>query len=116
MLKFSRLGAYEKHEILTYFCEDMSVSSASKLLKINRNTINSHYKYCRELIVQQGFEENSQDFGVSELDERSFGAKRVRGKGGRGAAGKTPVLGLLNVLQKPQEEWTCEKRSSPLRL
>jgi hypothetical protein len=95
MLKFSRLGAYKKHGILACFCEDMSASSASKLLEINRNTINSHYKYFRELIVQQSFAEDSRDFGVFELDERSFGAKRGRGKRGRGAAGKTLVFGLL---------------------
>jgi transposase len=29
------------------------------------------------------------------LDESYFGAKRIRGKRGRGAAGKTPVFGLL---------------------
>jgi transposase len=45
--------------------------------------------------VQQSFEENSRDFGIFELDERSFGAKRVRGKRGCGAAGKTPVFGSL---------------------
>jgi hypothetical protein len=61
------------------------------LLKINRNTINSHYKHFRELIIQQSFEENARDFGVCKLDERSFGVKRVQGKRGRGAAGKTPV-------------------------
>ena len=33
--------------------------------------------------------------GSIELDESYFGAKRVRGKRGRGAAGKTPVFGLL---------------------
>jgi hypothetical protein len=27
-------------------------------------------------MVQQSFEENSQDFGVFKLEERSFGAKR----------------------------------------
>jgi transposase-like protein len=35
------------------------------------------------------------DSGVFELDESYFGAKRVRGKRGRGAIGKTPVFGLL---------------------
>ena len=29
------------------------------------------------------------------MDESYFGARRVRGKRGRGAAGKTPVIGLL---------------------
>ena len=33
--------------------------------------------------------------GTFELDESYFGAKRVRGKRGRGAAGKTPVFGIL---------------------
>ena len=32
--------------------------------------------------------------GESEGDESDFGARRVRGKRGRGASGKTPVLGL----------------------
>jgi hypothetical protein len=95
MLKFNRLGVYEKHGMLACFCEDITASSASKLLKSNRNTINLYYKHFRELIVQQRFEENSQDLGVFELDEKSFGVKRVRGKRGRRAAGKTPVFDLL---------------------
>ena len=33
--------------------------------------------------------------GEFECDESYFGARRVRGKRGRGAAGKTPVFGLL---------------------
>ena len=33
--------------------------------------------------------------GEIELDENYFGAKRVKGKRGRGARGKTPVLGML---------------------
>ena len=33
--------------------------------------------------------------GEFELDENYFGARRVGGKRGRGAAGKTPVFGVL---------------------
>ena len=40
-------------------------------------------------------EEYQQEFGEFELDESYFGARRIRGKRGRGAAGKTPVFGLL---------------------
>ncbi|QQS59610.1 transposase [Candidatus Peregrinibacteria bacterium] len=39
--------------------------------------------------------EQSGDFGEFELDESYCGAKRVRGKRGRGAVEKTPVFGLL---------------------
>ncbi len=34
-------------------------------------------------------------FGVVEVDESLFGAKRVKGKRGRGAYGKTPVFGIF---------------------
>ena len=46
---------------------------------------------------------SSADTGVFELDESYFGAKRVRGKRGRGATGKTPVFGLPSV-------WIAKKR------
>jgi hypothetical protein len=45
------------------------------LLEIQWNTTNLTYKHFRALIVQQSFEGNFQDFGVFELEERSFGAK-----------------------------------------
>ena len=38
---------------------------------------------------------SKKESGEFELDESYFGAKRVKGKRGRGAAGKTPVFGLL---------------------
>ena len=41
------------------------------------------------------FERAVEGVGEFELDESYFGARRVRGKRGRGAAGKTPVFGLL---------------------
>ena len=48
-------------------------------------------------------------FGEFELDESYFGAKRVRGKKGRGAAGKTPVFGLLK-----RDERVYERDSNKL--
>lgn len=35
-----------------------------------------------------------------EIDESYFGAKRMRGKRGRGVSGKTPVFGILNETAK----------------
>jgi transposase len=35
------------------------------------------------------------ELGEFEVDESYFGARRVRGRRGRGAAGKTPVFGIL---------------------
>ena len=95
MIKFNRLSQYRINKIILCFCEDITATSAAKILGLNRNTVNLYYNHFRELIVQQSLKENAQEFGVFELDESYFGAKRIRGKRGRGAAGKTPVFGLL---------------------
>ena len=63
--------------------------------------VNFLFRVCR---VNQNFRKHlfannlnlsEKENGEFELDESYFGAKRVRGKRGRGAAGKTPVFGLL---------------------
>jgi len=95
MIKFNRLSGHSIGRLILYFCEDLTATSASKILGLNRNTVNLYYNHFREIILRQSLQENAQEYGVFELDESYFGAKRVRGKRGRGAAGKTPVFGLL---------------------
>ena len=46
-------------------------------------------------ILELTLEEARPFAGEVEIDESYFGARRVRGKRGRGAGGKTPVIGLL---------------------
>lgn len=93
-MKYRRLSKYKVKKILTCFCEDITATQAAKILYINRNTINSYYDEIRQKIFV--FTNQKQKFsGEIELDESYFGAKRVRGKRGRGAAGKTPVFGIL---------------------
>jgi len=94
-MKYNRLSRYKIKKIMVCFSEDITASSASKLLGINRNTINSYYNSFREKILEESLKEQDKELGEFELDESYFGAKRVRGKRGRGAAGKTPVFGLL---------------------
>ena len=62
---------------------------------VNRNTVNRYFNIIREKIFKESLKETEKEIGTFELDESYFGAKRVRGKRGRGAAGKTPVFGLL---------------------
>lgn len=80
---------------MSCFSEDITATSASKILKINRNTINAYYNSFRQKILEYSIKENNKELGKFELDESYFGAKRIRGKRGRGAAGKIPVFGLL---------------------
>ena len=94
-MRYSRLSRYKIKKIIEYFSEDLTASSAAKILKLNRKTVNSYYNEFRSLILEHSLREQEKELGEFELDESYFGARRVRGKRGRGAAGKTPVFGLL---------------------
>ena len=93
-MNYHRLSRYKIRKIILCFSEDITASSASKILHINRNTINAYYNEIREKILQHSLKEQEKELGEFELNENYFGARRVRGKSGRGAAGETPVFGL----------------------
>ena len=89
------MSRYKIKKIIECFSEDITASSAAEILKLNRKTVNSYYNEFRRLILEHSLCEQKKELGEFELDESYFGARRVRGKRGRGAAGKTPVFGLL---------------------
>lgn len=74
---------------------DLTATATSELLKLNRKTVNNYFTEFRELILEDSIQKHQKELGIFELEESYFGAKRVRGKRGRGAAGKTPVFGVL---------------------
>lgn len=89
------LSDYKIKKIMRYFCEDITASKTAILLGINRNTINRYFNLFRQKISTSAIGAGDLFSGEIECDESYFGARRVRGKRGRGAAGKTPVFGLL---------------------
>jgi transposase len=91
----SRISEKKFREILKYFCYDETASKTAIYTSINRNTINKIYDQIRQKNFLALSWQEEKSFGEFELDESYFGAKRIRGKRGRGAAGKTPVFGLL---------------------
>ena len=94
-MKYHRLSRYKIKRIILCFSEDITASSASKILYINRNTINAYYNEIREKILQHSLKEQEKELGEFELNESYFGARRVFGKRRGGAAGKAPVFGVL---------------------
>lgn len=90
----ARISESKFQKILYFFCQDETATKTAIYTQINRNTINRFFNLFRTRILNIS-RENNPEFGEFELDESYFGAKRVRGKRGRGAAGKTPVFGLL---------------------
>jgi len=81
-------------EILKYFAEDETANKTAKYSGVSRNSINNLFHKFRLRIVRVSLS-NTPELGEFEVDESYFGAKRVKRKRGRGAAGKTPVFGIL---------------------
>ena len=75
------------------FCADLTSTQIAEVAKISRNTINRILQLLRKRIVELVEKESYFAVGEREVDESYFGAKRVRGKRGRGAGGKMKVFG-----------------------
>ena len=81
---------------LRLWAADVPALSAAKICGMNKNTVHRLYEKLR-LRVLEVAEAEAAPFrqGTIEVDESYFGPRRVRGKRGRGAARKIPVIGLL---------------------
>ena len=99
-MKYQRISTQKLNKIFLCFSEDITATAAARIAGANRNTVNSYYNRIRELVFEESLKEAGREFGEFECDESYFGARRVRGKRGRGAAGKTPVFGLLKRGEK----------------
>ena len=95
MFKYNKISTQKVNKILLYFSEDLTATKTANLLGLNRRTIDRYFAIFRKKIFKYTCRESINGSGVFECDESYFGAKRIRGKRGRGAAGKTPVFGLL---------------------
>ena len=92
----SHLSEKKFLEILKEFCLDSSASETAHRLSISRKTVNELFMLFRERIFLLTLKNNKEKIGDEvEIDESYFGAKRIRGKRGRGALGKIPVFGIL---------------------
>ena len=77
------------------FCADIPALTAAGLVGLSVQSTQSLYDGLRLRILNLAVEEARPFAGEVEIDESYFGPRRVRGKRGRGAGGKTPVIGLL---------------------
>ena len=91
--KSSKLSEAKFRELVKYFSADLTAVQIANLSGINRNTVNRYLRLIRERIALH-CEQESPFSGTVEVDESYFGARRIKGKRGRGASGKTPVFGI----------------------
>ncbi len=93
-LKRSRISEAKFRELVRHFSLDLTSDNIAVLTALNRNTVNRYLLLLRKRVAE--FCERESPFsGEIEVDESYFGARRVKGKRGRGASGKTPVFGML---------------------
>lgn len=89
----SQISRAKFRQILRLFALDLTATQIAQVSHLNRNTVNRYLTLIRQAIAVC-CEQESPFAGDIELDESYFGAKRVRGKRGRGALGKTIVFGI----------------------
>ena len=90
----SRISESKFRQIILLFSQDLQAKQISNLSRVSRVTINKILKKVRETIA--AFCETESPFiGEVEIDESYFGARRIKGKRGRGAYGKTIVFGIF---------------------
>lgn len=90
----ARISEHQFRHIVRLFALDLDATQIAALSSLNRNTINRYLRGIRERIAEY-CESQSPFSGEIEVDESYFGAKRIKGKRGRGAFGKTAVFGIF---------------------
>ena len=110
--KRAHISEKQFRHLLKLFSMDIDATTIAKITGLNRNTVNKYTKQIRHRIVEI-CDEMSPFSGVVEVDESYFGARRVKGKRGRGAYGKTPVFGILQRGGKVYTEMVpdCAKKT-----
>jgi len=90
----SHISEAKFRQLIKCFAMDLNAYKTSQMINISHvSCVNIFHKL--RIYIFNNLINNESSKGEFELDESYFGAKRVRGKRGRGAAGKTPVFGLL---------------------
>ncbi|MDE3015340.1 MAG: IS1595 family transposase [Pseudomonadota bacterium] len=89
----SRISEKQFRMLVKLFSADLMATQIAYLTGLNRNTVNRYLQGIREHIAAY-CEEQFPFSGTVEVDESWFGARRVKGKRGRGAYGKTTVFGI----------------------
>ena len=110
----SKISERKIREIIRLFSLDLDASQIAQLSGLHRNTINRYLAEIRFRIFQY-CQLQSPLSGEVEVDESYFGARRVKGKRGRGAYGKTIVFGIFKRNGKVYTEIVPDCRKTTLQ-
>lgn len=91
----SKISERKFLRVLRHFALDLTASRTAQLTGLTRKNVTTIFLKIRERIAEEC--ERASPFSQCEVevDESYFGARRVRGKRGRGTSGKTIVFGIF---------------------
>ena len=90
----SRIAEKKFRQLIRCFVMDFTATDTAEMTGVSVRSVNNIYLKLRARLAES-CELASPLQGAVEVDESYFGARRVRGKRGRGAYGKTIVFGVL---------------------
>ncbi len=91
----SKISERKFRQMVRYFAMDFTASDVAQLTGLTRKTVTVIFLRIRQRIAAECERASPYSDCEVEVDESYFGARRVRGKRGRGASGKTIVFGIF---------------------
>ena len=89
----SRISEAKFRQLVRLFALDLEATKIAQLTRLSRRTVNRYVLRLRQRMAA-ACEAAAPFGGTVEVDESYFGRRRVRGRPGRGAGGKTIVFGI----------------------
>lgn len=110
----SRIAEARFRRLIRAFAMDLTATDAAELTGLSLRSVNDIYLKLRRRIAEH-CEAQSPFRGEVEIDESYFGPRRVKGKRGRGAGGKTIVFGVFKRAGQVYTEIVPDVKKTTLR-
>src|SRR5205085_4632171 len=91
----SKISERKFRRVVRCFALDLTASKTTEFTGLTRKSVTAIFLKIRERIAEECERASPFSRCEVEVDESYFGARRVRGKRGRGASGKTLVFGIF---------------------
>jgi transposase-like protein len=91
----AKISERKTRQIIKYFALDLTANKTAELVAMTHQSVNRIFLKIRERIAEEARRASPFSACQVEVDESYFGARRVKGKRGRGAGGKTKVFGIF---------------------
>ncbi|HKK45010.1 MAG TPA: IS1595 family transposase [Balneolaceae bacterium] len=112
--KCSKISEAKFRQLIRYFSMDFTAADSAKLTGLSRRSVTSIFGRLRRKLARWS-EQQALVAGTIEVDESYFGPRRIPGKRGRGASGKTIVFGIFKRQGQVYTEIVPDARKKTLQ-